>query len=148
MFILFIYFSTQNLIGFIIDLFINISDSENVLNGNTPTPIASQKAFNIIADSLRRIDVSLSHHQSNPFQTLFAVFFHCYRLCLRSMLLHRQSISKTNFNFSSVFSFFSTHFMLLVIFFLFAHFITFILFKFPIPILCFIRKKPFSFRFL
>lgn len=32
-------------------------DSENVMNGNTP-PIASQKAFSIIADSLRRIDVS------------------------------------------------------------------------------------------
>lgn len=34
------------------------TDSESILNGNTP-PIASQKAFNIIADSLRRIDVSL-----------------------------------------------------------------------------------------
>lgn len=33
------------------------TDSDNILNGNTP-PIASQKAFNIIADSLRRIDVS------------------------------------------------------------------------------------------
>ncbi|XP_031634947.1 nuclear distribution protein nudE homolog isoform X2 [Contarinia nasturtii] len=31
--------------------------SDNMLNGNTP-PIASQKAFNIIADSLRRIDLS------------------------------------------------------------------------------------------
>lgn len=36
------------------------TDSDNILNGNTP-PIASQKAFNIIADSLRRIDVSQSH---------------------------------------------------------------------------------------
>ncbi|XP_055301368.1 nuclear distribution protein nudE homolog isoform X2 [Sitodiplosis mosellana] len=31
--------------------------SDNILNGNSP-PIASQKAFNIIADSLRRIDLS------------------------------------------------------------------------------------------
>lgn len=38
-------------------LFLTRTDSDNVLNGNTP-PIASQKAFTIIADSLRRIDVS------------------------------------------------------------------------------------------
>lgn len=42
----------------IVYLWFYVTDSDNnILNGNSP-PIASQKAFNIIADSLRRIDVS------------------------------------------------------------------------------------------
>lgn len=44
------------------------TDSESILNGNNP-PIASQKAFNIIADSLRRIDVSLVPHFHRNFVT-------------------------------------------------------------------------------
>lgn len=44
-------------INFIFRNFPTRADSDNVLNGNTP-PLASQKAFTIIADSLRRIDVS------------------------------------------------------------------------------------------
>lgn len=45
------------LFDFSFSLSVPMPDSDNIINGNT-TPIASQKAFNIIADSLRRIDVS------------------------------------------------------------------------------------------
>lgn len=115
------------------DLFINISDSENLLNGNTPTPIASQKAFNIIADSLRRIDVSLTHQKTNSFQSLFAIFFHCHRLCLRSMLLHRQSISNHKFKLQSVYFLSFTHFFLTFHVNFICIFITTILFKVSFP---------------
>lgn len=81
---------------------INISDSENLLNGNTPTPIASQKAFNIIADSLRRIDVSLTTTTpkiKSISNCVRCIFFSTAIACaspINALLLHRQSISKSN----------------------------------------------------
>ena len=57
----------------IVYLLVFVTDSDNnILNGNSP-PIASQKAFNIIADSLRRIDVSTL--STGPFGSLNAFLF-------------------------------------------------------------------------
>lgn len=51
----------SNILTLFFPFLVFTSDSDNILNGNAP-PIASQKAFNIIADSLRRIDVSIVYH--------------------------------------------------------------------------------------
>lgn len=65
------------LIRFINNVFIVFpTDSDNILNGNAP-PIASQKAFNIIADSLRRIDVSVTFHHRLLLDAFICLNYSC-----------------------------------------------------------------------